>query len=306
MHTWSLTVEVPEAEGDDFAALLFDAGAEGVEVRDESVAPMPGARRPGAGRALLVASFAAREEAEAAARVLPFPGELSEVPDQDWGESWKQGLAPFAVGRVFIRPSWTPAATPPGSVEVVLDPGMAFGTGTHPTTALCLAALDRLLAARPRAALLDVGTGSGLLAIAAKKLGAARAAGTENDPVALRVAGENAARNGVDLELHLTAPDAVAGAFDVVVANILANTLMELAAAIAAKVAPGGALLLSGLLAGQEEAVRATYLARGLLADPSLDGADGEWRLVALRAGPTALPAAVGREERDRMQAERA
>jgi ribosomal protein L11 methyltransferase len=284
MPTWSVTVEVPEAEGDVVAALLFDAGAEGVEVRDATVLPMPGARAPAAGSALLVASFAARDEAEAAARALPFPGEVAAVAEEDWSERWKEGLAPFAVGRVFIRPSWTAAAPPSGSVEVVLDPGMAFGTGTHPTTSLCLAALDALLGARPGAAVLDVGTGSGLLAIAAAKLGATRVAGTENDPMALRVAAENASRNGATVELHLAAPEDVRGTFDVVVANILANTLAELAGPIAAKLAPGGVLLLSGLLAGQEQGVRAAYVERGLLPDASLDAADGEWRLVALRA----------------------
>jgi ribosomal protein L11 methyltransferase len=286
MPTWSLTLQVAEAEADDVASLLFDAGASGVEVRDATVAPMPGAPRPPPGRALLVASFAERDDADAARRDLGRGGELAEVPDQDWSESWKRGLEPFAVGRVFIRPSWTEAAVPAGAVEVVLDPGMAFGTGTHPTTALCLAALDRLLAARPGASVLDVGTGSGLLAIAARKLGAGRVVGTENDPVALRVAGENAERNGAALDLALASPEAVAGRFDVVVANILANTLVELAPAIAGKVAPGGALLLSGLLAGQESGVRDAYAARGLSPDPRGDAADGEWRLVALRAAP--------------------
>jgi ribosomal protein L11 methyltransferase len=284
MPTYMLTLDVPESEADDIAALLFESGASGVEVRDATVVPMPGARRPAAGRALLLATFAHRDDAAAAAaaRGPALSPEVAEVADEDWGEGWKRGLAPFSVGRVFIRPSWTAAAAPPGGAEVVLDPGMAFGTGTHATTSLCLAAIDRFLAARPAATVLDVGTGSGLLAIAAAKLGAGRVAGTENDPVALRVARENAARNEVAIELALAAPDATQGTFDLVVANILANTLVELAPAIASKVAPGGALLLSGLLAGQEEAVRTAYVAEGLRPDPGADAAAGEWRLVAL------------------------
>jgi ribosomal protein L11 methyltransferase len=282
MPTYMLTLDVPEDEADDLGALLFESGASGVEVRDATVAPMPGARRPEAGRALLLGSFASHGDAVAAARALGRPPDIEEVPDEDWGERWKRDLAPFAVGRVFIRPSWTTAPPPAGAVEVVLDPGMAFGTGTHPTTSLCLAAMDRFLAARPGAAVLDVGTGSGLLAIAARKLGAGRVVGTENDPAALRVARENAERNGVTLELALALPEAVPGAFDLVVANILANTLVELAPAIAEKVGSGGALLLSGLLAGQEDAVRAAYVAEGLAPDPGADGNQGEWRLVAL------------------------
>jgi ribosomal protein L11 methyltransferase len=283
MPTYALTLDLPEPEAVDTAALLLYAGASGAEVRDGSFAPMPGAARPGPGRALVVAFFEARQEATEAAASLGLAGAVSEIPDQDWSEAWKEGLAPFQVGRVFVRFSWTRSPPPPGAVEVVLDPGMAFGTGTHPTTALCLAALDGLLAAAPGAAVLDVGTGSGLLAIAARKLGAGRVAATENDPVALRVAEENAGRNGVSLELGLLPPSDVEGRFEIVVANILANTLVELAPGIAARLAPGGALLLSGILAGQEDEVRAAYLAQGLAADPGRDRAQAEWRLVALR-----------------------
>ena len=282
MPSYALTLDVPESDADDLAALLLGEGAAGAEVRDASVLPMPGAPRPPPGRAHVVAFFAARDEAEAAAAAVGVQGSVAELADQDWGERWKEGLAPFAVGRVFIRFSWSAAAPPPGAVEVVLDPGMAFGTGTHPTTALCLAGLDALLAAAPGADVLDVGTGSGLLAIAARKLGAGRVAATENDPIALRVAEENAQRNGVALELHLAPPSAVPGTFPVVVANILANTLVELAPQISARLAPGGTLLLSGILAGQEEEVRSAYVAQGLTPAPARERHEGDWRLLAL------------------------
>lgn len=282
MPAWSLTCEVAAAEAELRADALWEAGASGVEVREEGVVPMPGQRAAPPGRALLVAWFAGREEAEAAAEQ---GGELAEVPDQDWGETWKRDLRPFQVGRIWVRPSWIAEAPPPGAAEVVLDPGMAFGTGSHPTTALCLRALSRLLAERPRQRVLDVGTGSGLLAIAAARLGAAEVVGTDNDPVAVQVARENAQRNGVALRLHLVpvSPGALRGPFDLVVANILANTLAELAPELSRQVAPGGCLLLSGLLAGQEDGVRDAYLAEGLLADRAGDGAEGEWRLLSLR-----------------------
>ena len=141
-------------------------------MREEGVAPMPGARLPAPGRALLVAWFEDRAAAERAAAEAGVDGAIGEVPDQDWGEAWKRGLRPFTVGRVLVRPSWTQAPVPAGCVEVVLDPGMAFGTGSHPTTLLCLRALSAWLGERPGARVLDVGTGSGLLAIAARKLGA--------------------------------------------------------------------------------------------------------------------------------------
>lgn len=284
MPTYSLTLDVPRLEADDVAALLVEEGAGGAEVRDGTVTPMPGAPRPALDRAHVVAFFDSRRGAEAAAAALGASGEIEEIADRDWGESWKEGLAAFAVGRAFIRPSWIQATPPEGLAEIVLDPGMAFGTGTHPTTALCLAGIDALLAEAPGADVLDVGTGSGLLAIAAKKLGAGRVVGTENDPVALRVAEENATRNGAALELRLAAPDAVEGRFPIVVANILANALVELAPAIAARVAPGGTLLLAGILAGQEDDVRAAYEAAGLARCAERERSDGEWRLVAMRA----------------------
>jgi len=190
----------------------------------------------------------------------------------------KKGLIPLQVGRVFLRPSWIEAEPPPGSVEVVLDPGMAFGTGTHPTTALCLEAVGDFLSRRPGAAVLDVGTGSGLLAIAARRLGAGRVVATDNDPVALRVAAENASRNGAALELIEAPLASVAGAFDLVVANILANVLVELAPELSGHLSPGGELVLAGVLVPQEEEVRAAFAGRGL---EGLSGSrEGEWSLL--------------------------
>jgi ribosomal protein L11 methyltransferase len=286
MPTYAITVEVPRGEADDCAALLLDQGARGAEVHDGSLVPMPGAPRPPPGRAYVVAFFGERADAESAGAALGLEASLAEIPDRDWGETWKAGLGPSAVGRVFVRPSWIDVPAPPGTVEVVLDPGMAFGTGTHPTTRLCLEALGDILREEPGSDVLDVGTGSGLLAIAAKKLGATRVVGTEEDPVALRVAEENACRNGVVLELRLEPPDAVPGRFPVVVANILANTLVALASALAPRIAPGGLLLLAGILAGQEEEILTAYAKHGLSRDEARERSEGDWRLLALRAAP--------------------
>jgi ribosomal protein L11 methyltransferase len=277
--TFSLTLEVPQARAEELASDLFDLGAAGVEIRDGEGTPMPGARLPPPGSALLVAWFP--DAASARDAVAAHGGEVAEVADEDWGEDWKKDFRPLHVGRVRVRPSWIAEPAPPGSVEVVLDPGMAFGTGSHATTSLCLAALSDLLAARPGASVLDVGTGSGILAIAARKLGAGRVAANDDDPKAVEVARENAAANGVALELVLV-PAEVPGTFDVVVANILANTLVELAPALAAKLAPRGILLLSGILAPQEDEVRRAYVARGLAPLPGGDRREGEWSLLAL------------------------
>jgi ribosomal protein L11 methyltransferase len=275
-----LTIDVERGDAEDQAAALMEEGAGGVEVRDGDGIPMPGSRQPEAGRALVVAYFADREEARASASRRGLA--LEELADQDWGERWKEGLTPLRIGRVFVRPSWIPAPTPPGMVEVTLDPGMAFGTGTHPTTSLCLEALSARLSVTPRARVLDVGTGSGLLAIAARKLGAPVVVGNDNDPIAIRVARENAALNGVQVHFDEREVGEQPGPFDLVLANILANTLCELAPAIAAQLAPGGVVLLSGILGPQEEEVRAAYQAAGLRPLAGGDRRQGEWSLLVM------------------------
>lgn len=282
MPTWALTVETDREAAEDLAAELFALGAGGVEVRDGEGTPMPGTPRPPPGRAVLVAWFVAEGDARGAQGA--HGGEVAEIADEDWSEGWKRDFRPIDVGRVRVRPSWIDEPPPPGAVEVVLDPGMAFGTGSHPTTALCLAALSELLGARPGASVLDVGTGSGLLAIAARKLGAGRVVAIDNDPVAVEVARENAARNGAALEADGTPVERLEGRFELVVANILANVLVDLAAPIAARLAPGGALLLSGVLTTQEEEVRRAYLALGLAPLAASDRREGEWSLLALRS----------------------
>jgi len=134
----------------------------------------------------------------------------------------------------------------------------------------------------PRARVLDVGTGSGLLAIAARKLGAPVVVGNDNDPVAIRVALENAALNGVSVGFDGRDVEEQPGPFDLILANILANTLCELAPAIAAQLAPGGLVLLSGILTPQEDEVRAAYRSAGLRPLPGGDRRDGEWSLLVM------------------------
>ena len=175
------------------------------------------------------------------------------VEDQDWTRVWMDQFKPMRFGRrLWIYP-WNiePEATGDDLVVVRLDPGLAFGTGTHPTTALCLEWLDgEDLAGKT---VIDYGCGSGVLAIAALKLGAARVAGVDNDPQALAASGDNAERNAVADRLDLYAPEEFpAVPADALVANILAGPLDELAAHIARCVKPGGGLALSGILEGQQ------------------------------------------------------
>ncbi len=188
------------------------------------------------------------------------------VEDQDWERAWMDQYVPLAFGtRTWIVP-WNhdlPAEASTGDAAIVrLDPGLAFGSGTHPTTALCLQWLDTLASegALRDATVLDFGCGSGILALAALKLGATHAVGVDNDPQALLATHDNAVRNDVGDRLTVHLPDDEPSAtYPVVVANILASALDALAETLAARVAPGGRIALSGILAGQQDALLARY-----------------------------------------------
>ena len=183
-----------------------------------------------------------------------------EVADADWTRAWMDTFRPMQFGRrTWIYPSTIEPPADAGTAIVRLDPGLAFGTGTHPTTALCLEWLDGL--DLDGKTVLDFGCGSGVLAIAALKLGATRAIGIDNDPQAILASRDNAERNGVAAQLDLYLPEEVpAGlAADVVVANILAGALVALAPTITAHCRSGAPLALSGILAEQAEEVAAAY-----------------------------------------------
>jgi ribosomal protein L11 methyltransferase len=191
-----------------------------------------------------------------------------DVADQDWERAWMDQYEPLQFGRRTWIVPWNhdlpDGADAPDAAVVRLDPGLAFGSGTHPTTALCLQWLDTLadegLLRGQR--VLDFGCGSGILALAALKLGAAQAIGVDNDPQALTATADNAERNGVADRLVAYAPnDEPADTYPVVVANILASALVSLADTLAARVAPGGCIAMSGILAGQEDEVIERYSA---------------------------------------------
>mgnify|MGYP000075301607 FL=1 len=185
--------------------------------------------------------------------------EIEHIEDQDWERSWMDNFQPMRFGqRLWIVPSWHEAPDQ-DAVNLLLDPGLAFGTGTHPTTALCLEWLDGQ--DLNDCTVIDFGCGSGILAIAALLLGAPQAIGTDIDPQALEASRDNAGRNGIDparFPVYLPA-DMPQQPADVVVANILAGPLVSLAPQITALVKAGGRLALSGILAEQAEEVRAAY-----------------------------------------------
>ncbi len=181
---------------------------------------------------------------------------IETVEEQNWVQLTQSQFDPIRVSeRLWIVPSWHESPDP-AAVNLILDPGMAFGTGSHPTTRLCLEWLERNVSAD--CTVLDYGCGSGILAIAAARLGAGRVAGVDIDPQAVEAAKANAERNGVSA-LFADSAQPVAGEYDLVVANILSNPLRVLAPAICAHVRSGGRLALSGILREQAEEIIGIY-----------------------------------------------
>ncbi len=201
-------------------------------------------------------------------------GELRVRPieDEDWLESWKAAFRPIRIGAFVVRPTWSDA-DPGDAVVLSLDPGMAFGTGLHPTTQQCLRALSERELGGKRVA--DVGTGSGILAIAAAKRGAAEVVALDVDEVATRAASENVERNDVAVVVGRGGAADLPGTFDLVVANIVAAVLQRIAPDLAMHVAPAGACVVAGIIAADEEETRAAFAAAGL--HVSGRDADGDW-----------------------------
>jgi len=202
------------------------------------------------------------------------------VADGDWAEAWKEHYVPQRIGRVVVIPSWSSEALSPGEVAITLDPGMAFGTGLHPTTQGCLRLLQET---DPMPTLvLDVGIGSGILALAALQLGAERAIGLDTDPLAVEAAMANAERNGLADRLVTsvgTLPETPTASYPLVLANLVAVVLVDLAPRLAGHLAPSGQLLASGIIEPKADAVIAALATAGLGVVTRLD--DGEW--VSLR-----------------------
>jgi ribosomal protein L11 methyltransferase len=232
-------------------------------------------------------------------RIYPMPEpQFRTLRDEDWAHAWKKFYKPLRVGRrVILKPSWEEFTPQPDDVVVELDPGMAFGTGLHPTTRLCIAALEEVVT--PGARVLDLGTGSGVLAIAAYLLGAAELLAVDIDPIAVDVALENAARNrvptgdGQALSVRLgSVPEKMADHFQIIVANILAEVLAKLFDAeydyppLAEPLAPGGLMILSGIIDYRADLVLEAAARHGMrLVDRKQEG---DWVALVMRKPPAA------------------
>jgi ribosomal protein L11 methyltransferase len=281
-------VVVPEPDAEELAFDAAEILGVGVEMTSEGfryyLDPAVPAPDREAGMAALLAAYRDRSPDKSAPLVI----HTEEVPDDDWADRWKAFFKPMRVGRRFlICPTWEVCEPAVDDRRIIMDPGRAFGTGHHETTRLCLEWLeDRAEALHPEAAsLLDLGTGSGILAFGAALLGFDRIVGLDIDVEAVEVAKENRVLNGLDDRIVLAVGSLadLDERFHVVVANIQANPLMALAEPLASHIQPGGIVALSGILTGQEQAVRRAYEAAGfILADRR---SDGEWCLLEFQSG---------------------
>ena len=301
-------IEAVEAVSEIFSRVA--SGGTSVEpafdLRDEGLGVTVDQDRPAIVRAYLPArdTAAARSAVEATRRALghlqafglrPI-GELETrlVQEADWAEAWKAHFPVLRVGRrIVIRPTWRRHRRRPGDVVLALDPGMAFGTGLHPTTRLCLIALEAVADAGAlasggapdgRATVLDAGTGSGILAIAAGLLGAGALVGVDPDPIAVEVATANLRRNGLARRsrIRIGSVPTGGGPFDVVLANLIASLLVTLASDLRDELRPGGTLVASGIFVDREPEVREAFAAVGLAVTGRLT--EGDWvALVATR-----------------------
>lgn len=293
MVWWLVTV--PLASGDDpevWSARLWSAGATGVAETaagpDELAPTDAGARAAtrsgdatvaGDDGVVLSAGFVDEATAVRAVAGLGHPAARAAPVDPDaWVEEWRRTAAPTRVTGLVVRAPWHPPDPDPAAVtEVVIDPGPTFGHGGHPTTRLVLAELAGLV--RPGASVLDVGCGSGVLAVAAAALGAGRVVAVDTDPAAVAATGDNARANGVEVDARVGTVGAGLGRFDLVLANLLAPVLRDLGPALAAATgADGGQLVVTGLLAEQQAEVQRAL--RPLQARTARR--DGDWVLLTL------------------------
>ncbi|MBI5967653.1 MAG: 50S ribosomal protein L11 methyltransferase [Deltaproteobacteria bacterium] len=190
------------------------------------------------------------------------------IKQEEWAEAWKSNFKTIHVTpRLVIKPPWEEYPTKKGEVVVEIDPAMAFGTGTHPTTQMCLRVLERLILSSPHSpSILDVGTGSGILAIASRKMGAKKVLAIDIDPLAIACARKNAAANNIDsgIDFRTGFLGRLRRIFNIIVANLLPQELLSLAPYLAKRISPGGALIISGLLRGQKKEVISVFAEQGL------------------------------------------
>lgn len=304
MHYIKLRIEVNKEALDDLLYTLGEAGFESVDIDDPEVAEDI-RRHPDAykydylseelqkddGRRPSVSIYFADDEegraecarAEAAAKSAPAEAGITTEAcvtgdDSEWLYKWQENFKPSKVGsRIVVKPSWESYEAKAGELVIEMNPGMAFGSGLHETTSLCIKALEKYL--EPGDTVLDVGTGTGILAIAAKLLGAGSCLATDIDPESIRVSGENIKKNGLEGQIEVRQADLTEGIeelqADIIVANLMADLVCRLSPAAAEHIKPGGIYITSGILDIKEQQVSEAVRAAGFETEEVLH--DGEW-----------------------------
>jgi ribosomal protein L11 methyltransferase len=276
MTWWAIDVRTAPERREQTSAWLVAHTGQAVEEREDGTLVTFAEDEPAA--TALVAALAAAEGAAVDAEPRP-------LEPVDWSVRWREGLGARHIGRLTVMPSWITEAGRPGTAAVVLDPENAFGSGEHGSTRAALVLLERHL--RPGHRVLDLGSGSGILTIAAAKLGAARAVGIENDPEATPVAQRNAERNGVGGQVEFLDGDAadltrLLGPADLVLSNILRTVNVTLLPVIAAALSPGGLGIFSGMELAESALFRLELMAAGFAVRDEVEDA-GWWAVAAAR-----------------------
>ena len=273
-----VTLRVPLARLELAQLRLWELGATGLEERDQTTI----AREPTDGDVMVYAAF---EDEAAALHALnevraEYEADLVYVPHQNWATEWRRGFSAQRIGqRLLLHPSWEPAESKPGDVVLTIDPENAFGSGDHETTRLVLGLLDARIEGNER--VLDVGCGSGILSIAAIRLGAASSIAIDIEDDAVVVTERNAGLNGVEssIDASTTPLDAIDGAYDLVLANIETRVLVQMPDALRARMAPGATLILSGILRKERDELLEAYASMHL--EELVE--EGEWCACVLR-----------------------
>lgn len=280
MAFWELTVASSPETTDGLTNFLWEQGALGVV--EEETPPDPARLRAffpetASSTALMTAvrAYCASLRSLGLSGTAAEPA-ISPLLDAAWASAWQQSFPARAIGeRLLVRPPWEADLAANGRLVLVIEPGRAFGTGHHGSTESCLALLDRWLAAKPAGRVLDIGTGTGILAVAAVALGAPRVAAIDLDPEAITAARQNAEANGVSDRIDVSAggPETLprTAAYDLVLANILTHTHLALVREYRRRVAPFGALVLGGMLVGEDEQVTRVLVPHGFTPRESLE-----------------------------------
>jgi ribosomal protein L11 methyltransferase len=280
---WKASVVVAkESAGDISAAFELGTAPQAVLIHEEPFKP----------DAIVEALYTEMPDGELLSKLAGRDVHVALLPDTDWIKLSQEGLPPVRAGRFFVYGAHDAGTVPKGVIPIRIEAGMAFGTGHHETTSLCLGALSDLAKRRRYNNVLDLGCGTGLLAIGAAKLWRKKVVASDIDPTAVEITRENAAANGEATLVHAVTADGLASPalaarapYDLIIANILASPLTFLAPSIARSLAQGGALILSGLLTWQENMVLSFYRPHGLILRQIRR--DGPWSALVLQKPPS-------------------